>query len=185
MRNKQIKCCVINYSKRIIHPNLFQELYTLEISSQLKHCNTNPEFIVYHCPYQRKLNIYKHIDMLNIRKRWGFYSFLLMITGEYYPPPILNTDYNISFLPDSKNNFYLGLIPLNHYFEDLLSYKIPSFVKNNKEYPKKRFHNFIYSNSNTNLTIAGIRFLPIIFTPYIKEICLVYKKLNSYKIIHT
>ena len=151
MRNKQIKCCVIDYDKRIMHPNLFQELYKLEISSQLKHCDTSPEFIVYHCPYQRKLNIYKYIDMLNIRKRWGFYSFLLMITGEYYPPPMLNTDYNISFSPDSKNNFYLGLIPLNLYFEDLLSCQIPPFIKNNKEYPKKRFCSFIYSNSNTQL----------------------------------
>ena len=151
MKSEKIKSYIINYEKEIMSPNLFQKRYNLENSWQFQHCDTNPEFIVYHCPMRSKLKIRKYIDILNIRKRWGFSPFLLMITGEYYPEPKLNADYNISFSPDSKNNFYVGLIPISNYFEDFLSCQIPQVIKNNRMHPKKRFCNFIYSNNYTKL----------------------------------
>ncbi len=137
--------------KKIMSSNSFQELYNLESSWQLKHCDRNPELIVYHCPMSNNNMIYKYIDILNIRKCWGFSSFLLMITGEYYPHTMLSADYNISFSPDNKNNFYLGLIPLSNYLEGFLSCQVPQIVKNDREHPKDRFCVFVYSNNNKEL----------------------------------
>ena len=147
-KNKKIKTCFIDYDKKILPPSLFLDSYNLEVLPKLQRCDTKPEFIINHC---YTLNKDKYIDILNIRKYWGFSPFLLMITGEYDPTPKLNADYNISFSPDSKNNFYLGIIPTSDYFEDFLSRQIPQVIKSNRIHPKKRFCNFIYSNTNTKL----------------------------------
>ncbi len=59
----------------------------------------------------------------------------------------MSADYNILFSPDSKNNFYVGIIPTSNYFEDFLSCEIPPIVKNDREYPKDRFCAFIHNNN--------------------------------------
>ena len=147
MKNEKIKIYIINYERDTMSSSIFQKAYNIENSWQFKHCDRNPEFIVYHCPISDKNKMWKFIDILSIKKRWGFSPFLLLITWEYYPHAMLSADYNISFSPDSKNNFYVGIIPTSNYFEDFLSCEIPPIVKNDREYPKDRFCAFIYSNN--------------------------------------
>ncbi len=76
MKNEKIKIYIINYERYIMSPNIFQEAYSIENSWQFKHCDRNPEFIVYHCPISDKNKMYKYIDILSIKKTLGLFSLI-------------------------------------------------------------------------------------------------------------
>ncbi len=154
--SKIIKIYAMDYVGKKMTPDSFQEGLSIDNSWNFMDCEESPDLILYHCD-KKPQN--KYLDILRIKKRWGFAPFLLMMTGEFYPYKLLNADYNISYRPDSKKNFYLiFIITDKEVFQKLLVEKIPPEVKKRKKYPKNRFCNFIYSNYNvTNFPESELR----------------------------
>ena len=151
MKNqKNIKAIAIRYPHDfpvlgdIIPLNeVFQMSYRSE-SWHLDRCDEAPDLIVFNfhpSPYLA----YRYI--LQIRQKWGFAPFLIMITGETYRYNFLNADHNFSYYPDSKNNSYYPVFPNQQVFEDTLYGKVPVVMEEYRKYPKHRFCNFIYTNS--------------------------------------
>ena len=136
----------MDYTGDKIHPDSLKEELSIDNSWHFTHCEESPNLVVYRCCNSSHT---KYLDILRIRKRWGFTPFLLMITGEFYPYKLLNADYNISYRIDSSKNLFLPLFVRDKkYFQEFLLGNIPLEIEKRQKRDKNRFCNFIYSNYN-------------------------------------
>ena len=138
-----------------------------------------PDLIVFsHC----HLSNYRSLE--NIKQKWGHIPFLLCVTGERKNLTDGIADWNISYMPQSSNNYYLPVfagkpLPTAMIYENQKNQEqsmdankdgaphlknLPSLSKPYPEYcqiirefrnmDKSRFCNFIYSNYDKNFSGA-------------------------------
>lgn len=98
-----------------------------------------------------------YVQVLVARIKYGFNSFIIALSQEATNCDFPGVDYSISFLPDGDNNYYLGVVN-NYlpYLEPLLNKQMHPLMKKNRKPQKKKFCNFIYSNSYSNI-YEGVR----------------------------